>query len=388
MWAHQHGMESVSACGGAEAIEILERHHAAGEPFGFALLDLEMPGMDGCELGRALRARVAGLRMVLLQSTTPSRALDAEVFDAVMAKPPRPDKLTEVVSELHRTGKVREALSSPSVSVFDMPVSPERRLSILVVEDTPVNQKVAQHLLARFGFRAEVAASGEEALAALEQRSYDLVLMDVQMPEMDGLEATRRMRARWPDRDLHIVAMTANVATEDVRRCYQAGMDAFLPKPIDVPSLGRMLRGLVAASAPAAPAGPETDAPVAEQPSVDREVLEQLSREIGPAVVGELVDEFLVDVDRALPDLADGCRAQDRLRVAAAAHKLKSPARSLGAAAFGEMLHALEQQAPAADWSTLQDMVDRLVTQRTGLHDQLRAELASGPASSPSPGQP
>jgi PAS domain S-box-containing protein len=368
VWAYQHELECVSAAGGDEALAIVERDQARDLSFDIALLDFEMPGMDGCELGRALRARIAGLHLVLLQSTSPTRALDAEVFDAVLSKPPRPEKLTEVVAELQRTGKVREANLAPSVSVFSLPEA-SRRLSILVVEDTPVNQKVAQHLLARFGFRADVAASGQEALLALEQRAYDLVLMDVQMPEMDGLEATRRIRSRWPDRGLHIVAMTANVATEDVRRCYEAGMDAFLPKPIDVASLARMLRGLIVA-----PPAPPPDA--ATPPVVDADIVAELCNEIGREIVRDLVEEFLEHVDSALPDLQDGCRAKDRERIAAAAHKLKSPARSLGAAAFGELLNDLEHRASDSDWRTLTTIVGRLVNQRTGLHEQLRAELA------------
>ncbi|MGQ0463923.1 MAG: response regulator [Sporichthyaceae bacterium] len=121
-------------------------------------------------------------------------------------------------------------------------------MAILVVEDTVVNQLVATHLLATFGHRADVAASGAEALAALENRDYDLVLMDVQMPEMDGLEATARIRERWPQRPVRIVAMTASDAPEDVRRCLAAGMDGFLGKPIVLDALADLLRGIAAST--------------------------------------------------------------------------------------------------------------------------------------------
>jgi HPt (histidine-containing phosphotransfer) domain-containing protein len=152
--------------------------------------------------------------------------------------------------------------------------------------------------------------------------------------------------------------MTANVATEDVRRCYEVGMDAFLPKPIDVASLARMLGGLIAAPAAAA--------------VVDTAVVGRLCEEIGSDIVRELTEEFLADVKATLPDLEEGCRAQDRLRVAAAAHKLKSPARSLGAVGFGDLLDDLEHRAADSDWPTLARMVGRLGSQQTGLHDQLR----------------
>ena len=355
-WARQQEMECLSAAGGAEALARVD----PDRPFDFAVLDLDMPGIDGNELGRALRARIPAIRLILLQSTSPVRRAETDVFDAVVSKPPRPEKLTDIMVELHRTGAVRDAVTAPEESVFSLPAA-SRRLSILVVEDTPVNQKVAQHLLARFGFRSDVAASGEEAITALQQRDYDLVLMDIQMPEMDGLEATRRIRARWPERDLRIVAMTANVGTEDVRRCYEAGMDAFLPKPIDVTSLARMLRELLTA--------PTTE------PVVDGTIVNRLCDQIGAEVVRELAEEFLSDLDSALPDLEDGCRNEDRARVAATAHRLKSPARSLGACAFGDLLDDLERQAKDSDWSTLSRMVGRLVTQRGGLHEHLRGQF-------------
>ncbi len=359
VWAGQHEMDCVAAAGGDEALALLGRDQDRGQTFDFALLDLDMPGMDGIELGRLLRERSPGIHLVLLQSTSPGRVVEPDVVDVVLAKPPRPDKLTEVLVELFQTGKVRDTVAAPPVSAFALPEA-ARRLSILVVEDTPVNQKVAQHLLARFGFRSDVAASGQEALSALQQRAYDLVLMDVQMPEMDGLEATRRIRAQWPERGLHIVAMTANVATEDVRRCYEAGMDAFLPKPIDVASLAQMLRGLITAPAP--------------DSVVDGAIVGRLCDEIGRDVVRDLAEEFLADLDVSLPGLEDGCRAQDRRRIAAAAHKLKSPARSLGATAFGQLLHDLEHLAPDSDWPTLSRLVGRVVSQRSSLDDQLRAQ--------------
>ncbi|GAA0621075.1 hypothetical protein GCM10009547_24630 [Sporichthya brevicatena] len=360
-WAQQHEMEAVTAGGGEEALNLVELNQTLSRSFDLALLDLDMPGMDGYELGRALRQRSPGIRLVLLHSTAPTRVVEPGLFDLVLAKPARAEKLTELLLELVRTGRVRDTVTSSPSSVFDLPV-PARKLSILVVEDTPVNQKVAQHLLARFGFRADVAASGREALDALAQRAYDLVLMDIQMPEMDGLEATRRIRARWPERGLHIVAMTANVATEDVRRCYEAGMDAFLPKPIDVASLGRMLSGLLSA-------------PSVDDLVVDPDVVGRLREEIGPEIVRELAEEFLADLEVSLPDLEAVCRAQDRAALAAAAHKLKSPARSLGAEAFGQLLHDLEQRAAAEDWATLTRLVGRVVGQRQSLDDQLRAAV-------------
>jgi CheY-like chemotaxis protein/HPt (histidine-containing phosphotransfer) domain-containing protein len=236
---------------------------------------------------------------------------------------------------------------------------------VLVVEDTPVNQKVARHLLARFGFRADVAASGHEALRALEQRAYDLVFMDVQMPEMDGLEATRLIRSRWPDLPVRIIAMTANVAPEDVRRCLEAGMDGFLGKPVAVEALAEVL-GAATAGLPA---------PAATGTLVDAQAVDRLCDQIGADNVRELVEMFLDDLRVALPELAEGCRQQDRERVSRTAHKVKSAARSLGAQALGELFHQLESEAEEADWSRLAQLVADADRQHHPTEEMLLTEL-------------
>ena len=322
-WVERHGLECVWADGAAGALKVLEHDQA----FDFALVDLLMPGVDGAALGELLRARLPETRLVLLASTGPYAREVAEqgVFDAVHSKPPRQEKLFDVLSSLLEHGRPAEHTPSRALSVFDLPGRP-RRMAILVVEDTPVNQKVAQHLLARFGFRADVAASGQEALTALEHRDYDLVLMDVQMPEMDGLEATRIIRNRWHDRDIQIVAMTANVAPEDVRRCEEAGMNGFLGKPIVVDALAKVL------GAAAAPVEREA------VPEVDSTVVERLCHQIGVESVRQIADMFIADSELAMPTLIDAVRAHDRDALAHIAHRLKSSARSLGAQSLGELL--------------------------------------------------
>jgi PAS domain S-box-containing protein len=369
-WATRHEMECVAVEGAAEALKVLDED----EHFTFVVVDLLMPGVDGAALGELLRARLPDARSVLLAPAGPyaREVVDQGIFDAVHLKPPRQEKLFDVLASLRTNGRTTEAPTSPAMSAFDLP-GPSRRLSILVVEDTPVNQKVAQHLLARFGYRADVAASGQEALTALEHRDYDLVLMDVQMPEMDGLEATRLIRRRWPERPVRIVAMTANVAPEDIRRCHEAGMNGFLGKPIVVEALARVLAELMAAS-PRPPADPE---PPPGPVLLDGSVVDRLCDQIGVGTVRQIADMFLADFELALPTLVTACEQTDRGVLAKTAHRLKSSARSLGALGLGELLDTLEQEAVAADWATLEDLVRRIEAHRDPSRDALYSRLAT-----------
>ncbi len=362
-WAERYEMGCVSVAD-AEAALAVVKHDLE---FDFVVLDLMMPGMDGAELAALLRSQLPVARLVLLSSAGPyAREIAGRgLVDAVLSKPTREEKLFGVLSTLLRTGHAVEPVIAPTTSAFDLQPT-TRRLSILVVEDSAVNQKVAQHLLARFGFRADVAASGNEALAALDQRDYDLVLMDVQMPEMDGLEVTRLVRSRWPDRPVQIVAMTANVAPEDIRRCHTAGMDGFLGKPIVVEELAKVLNGLLGAST----------VPSAE--TVDGKVVGRLVRQIGVDSVREIAGMFLTDVEEAMPTLADGCRDKDRTVLARTAHRLKGTARSLGAYRLGDLLHDLERGSADADWTQVEELVRRVQEQGVHTHDRLLAELTAG----------
>jgi PAS domain S-box-containing protein len=361
-WARRHRMTSVCAAGPEDALRVV----AQDQEFAFALVDLLMPGTDGLQLADRLRDRLPDTRLVLLSSSGPRAAglvAGPEQFDAVVAKPVGQDRLFDLLGSLLVDGPGRERPGDVRGSAFALPEG-ERDLAILVVEDTPVNQKVAQHLLSRFGFRSDVAASGTEAISALERRDYDVVLMDVQMPDMDGLEATRRIRDRWPLRPLRIVAMTANVAPEDVRRCHEAGMDDFLGKPIAVQELARILGGVAESAAP--PAAPT---------ETGEHLLDELCRRFGRDVVQEIASLFLADLEQTMPTFEDGCRTQDRHALGRAAHRLKSSARTLGAQPLGELLEELERTAADAEWTQVEGLVRRVQAQRRPTHDDLTARL-------------
>jgi CheY-like chemotaxis protein len=164
-----------------------------------------------------------------------------------LSRPVKPGVLFDLLRQVLANG-------APQPAAADLETPPEilgvrHPLSILLVEDNPVNQRVALLMLQRLGYEADVAGNGYEALAALERKSYRLVFMDLQMPEMDGLEATQAIRARWPEgKRPRIAAMTANASTADRARCMEAGMDDFISKPVRVPELCRALLATPAGS--------------------------------------------------------------------------------------------------------------------------------------------
>ena len=224
------GMTAVVEQRGTRALERLQ----AGECFDLAILDMQMPELDGVMLATAIRRLPEGGDFPLLLLSSIGRNPDPEhagLFVAILSKPAKPSQLFDAIAKIF--GSVApfpvKTLVAPEWEPGE--VQPER---ILLAEDNPVNQKVALHMLARSGYRADTAADGLEVLSAIRRQHYDIVLMDVQMPEMDGLEATRRIRAEqeagkpvpW------IIALTANAMEGDREMCEQAGMNDYLSKPI------------------------------------------------------------------------------------------------------------------------------------------------------------
>ena len=218
----------------AQAVEMLGTAH-----YDLAILDMHMPGMDGLELARAIRAQRPGMPLVLFSSLGRKEAGDGEgLFNAFLAKPLRQSQLFDTLISLlaHDEAAPRPA-AAPAKASIDPGMAERHPLRILLAEDNVVNQKLALRILQQMGYRADVASNGIEAIESVQRQTYDLVLMDVQMPEMDGLEATRRIRARLPDGSPRIVAMTANAMHGDREMCLAAGMDDYITKPIRVDQL-------------------------------------------------------------------------------------------------------------------------------------------------------
>jgi CheY-like chemotaxis protein len=229
----------------------------AGEAFDIAILDQRMPEMDGIDLAEAIRAsRPATELPIILSSSVGAMDRQSAAVEAFLTKPVKPSALHDVLMTVLAGRSHVPVARAPERPAFDATLGERYPLRLLLAEDNLVNQKLALRLLERMGYQADVAANGLEAIAALERQPYDLVLMDIQMPELDGLEATRRIRARWPDDGPRIAAMTANAMAEDRAVCLAAGMDDYIAKPIRIDELTATLSRVGEAVALARQAGP------------------------------------------------------------------------------------------------------------------------------------
>jgi CheY-like chemotaxis protein len=226
-----------------------------GLAFDLAVLDMHMPGMDGLELARRIHAERPALPLVLFSSLGRKEVGDTEnLFAAYLHKPLRQSQLFDTLVNL-LGGNVAERAAEAPKARAGADMARTHPLRILLAEDNVVNQKLALRLLSQMGYRADVASNGIEAIESVQRQTYDVVLMDVQMPEMDGLEASRRISSQWgADARPRIIAMTANAMQGDREACLAAGMDDYVTKPIRVDALVEALNRVVArgAAGPAA----------------------------------------------------------------------------------------------------------------------------------------
>jgi len=217
---------------------------AQGERFDLAILDMHMPGMDGLALAREIAKHHASLPLVLFSSLGRREAGDSEgLFRAYLAKPMRQSHLFDTLANLLAHEVATKTAAPAAIKPQMDPGMAERHpLRILLAEDNVVNQKLALRLLQQMGYRADLASNGLEAVESVRRQAYDVVLMDVQMPELDGLDATRRICALVPAAERpRIVAMTANAMQGDREMCLAAGMDDYITKPIRVDHLANAL---------------------------------------------------------------------------------------------------------------------------------------------------
>jgi signal transduction histidine kinase/CheY-like chemotaxis protein len=237
------GMQPVAAVGAQEALEWIRR----GDQFDFAIIDMQMPGMDGVMLTKEFR-KFEGWKdvpVLLLTSLGGWEEIPEEIeFAARLNKPIKSSSLyNSIIAVAEDMPKKKVPQDKGREIMFDETISADYPLKILLAEDNLVNQKVATKLLERLGYRIDVVANGLEVLDALKRQHYDVVLMDVQMPEMDGVEATRRIRDDFsPDRQPCIVAMTAHALEGDRERYLAEGMDDYVSKPIRAKKLIKALK--------------------------------------------------------------------------------------------------------------------------------------------------
>ena len=335
-----------------------------------------MPDMDGLDLARRIRGEpeIAGVRMLLLTSAgrpEDNACFQALDFSACLIKPVRQSELFDALMKampprnpVHEGPTVRQ----PEPERSDPPRLAQAGLRVLLAEDHPVNQKVASRMLERMGHTVVIAPDGRQAIAALEADDFDVVLMDVQMPEMDGFEAVRAIRQREAVEGQHIpvIALTAHAMQGDRERCLNAGFDDYLTKPIRQAELQRVLQTLERRSA--------------DRRSLKHPLIESLMTICGgdDAFAHELAASFLETAPRCLAGIDTSLRSRDSRTLAAEAHGLKGISRTIGANDLATVCAELEDAARRGDITTTTAAASRLLDEWEQVRDALEHLLSIG----------
>ena len=375
------GMIVAEAAAAVEALQLLRAAALAASPFQVALLDLEMPGLDGFDLATLIKndAQLAAVRLILMPSLGErghAESARQAGIDAYLVKPVRQSELLACLTAVLQTnsvpalGDLPATTAPPLITRHTLKAAEQRSLCrILVAEDNEVNQLVARSLLKAQGYYVEVVANGRQAVAALEQGPYDLVLMDCQMPEMDGITATQEIRRReGTARHTPIVALTAHAMPSERERCLRAGMDEYLSKPFKPSELQALLERLLSDAVPAAESGDGSSAkpPLTAHdswPQHLRNHLAHLARACGHATVVCLIDIFLEDSEVRLAALQHALSRANVDALVREAHSLKGASGNLGAINVATLCGQIEQQAMAQALTELAPLSEELTRQ-------------------------
>ena len=355
------GMHSDAAENGLQALSMLRAAVVRGEPYDLAIVDMKMPHMDGIELAQAIQAdpTVRSVRSIMLTSMVgqlgeAERARQAGIL-ACLSKPVRQSDLYDcLVNALSASMQAasKQILGNAQLS----PGKAQLQGLVLLAEDNPINQEVALLMLDGSGCQVEVVANGREAVEASSRRHYDLILMDCQMPEMDGFTATAEIRRqeKMSGRHLPIIALTANAMKGDREKCLAAGMDGYLPKPFMQEQLRAVLErwlpkrcvaslgvteetgNELPASTPAQAktTSPEEDHSIAPMSPIDLKAIDRiraLQRNGKPDILQKIITLFYSDTSKLLESMQQAAAQGDAKTLIAAAHRLKSSSANLGA---------------------------------------------------------
>jgi len=350
-----------------DALEELRAASRAGDPYSLGILDMQMPEMDGLELARLIKRdpEISGARLVLLTSVG-RRGEGEEARDigisAYLTKPVKQSELYDAIATVMGSddGKPDE---SELVTRHSLREKRQRSRRVLLAEDNAVNQKVASKMLEKLGYQVDVASDGVEALDALSRTVYAAILMDVQMPNMSGYEATAEIRLREQQTQaegqgkprIPIIAMTANAMEGDREKSLEAGMDDYLSKPVKSNDLAEGLKRWIGGPelAEEGASDEETELPSSQEEAVDHKVLEGL-RDLSAEdedLVSELIDLFLGDVPDHLTMLREALEKDDAASMERGAHTLKGSSANMGARPMAGILDQLQKAGSSGDLS-------------------------------------
>jgi two-component system, sensor histidine kinase and response regulator len=358
-------MTADTAEGANEALAKLREAANAGRPYDLVICDYDLPEMNGLVLSRLIKCdrAIGGAHIIIL--TSMANRIELPVMrvvgiDECLSRPVKQSALFDAI--VNAVAGIPRPVQEPEPRQ-KLPMRTDVR--ILVAEDNPVNQKVAVRQLERLGFSADPVANGVEAVEAVSRHEYALVLMDVQMPEMDGFAATREIRRReGRDKHVPIVALTANALAGDRERCLEAGMDDYLQKPFAEGELLRVLETWVAAAA---------------GPPLDARVLDNL-REAGggdESFVRELAAIYLDDAQARLAHIREALQEGDAAQLANAAHALKSSSGNIGASTVRDLCNDLESLGRSGSLDRALAKIQQLEAEYARVEHELRRLIAA-----------
>ena len=396
-------MRVAEAPDGVVALKMLQGAQAEADPFRVALIDMQMPAMDGDALGRAIRAdrRLAALkriRMTFMRRHTDVRQGDAAGFDASLVKPVGCRELAGVLTRVLGLDEAHDMQSDTDATelhqMINQPFWGDRHARILVADDNPINQQVAVGILDKFGLKADAVANGSEVLDALAAIPYDLVLMDVQMPEMDGFKATQQIRDRTSgalNPGIPVIAMTAHAMAGDREKCLAAGMNDYVSKPIAPDDLARTLkqwlpkatnRATEERTAAARPQ-PRTTHMTRKAPVVwDREAL--LQRLMGDTdLAAAIAEQFLADIPPQIEAMQQHLAQGDMRGVEQRAHAIQGAAANMGGMALCQVAVAIENAARENVGEGVAQRIDDLRQRFTDLRRKMKTVMHQERESTP-----
>jgi two-component system sensor histidine kinase/response regulator len=427
------GMEVRTAENAAQAIDLM-RAAAASDRFSIAVIDVMMPEVDGIELARMMAGDpvLNGTRTLLISSAGSRSEFSARLrgitIGGWLMKPVPQSSLYDAMVKLMLAAHDNQAAGTQAAkaqaarnTAHAEPAPVRRKLKVLVAEDNPLNQKVARLQLRKLGIEADCVANGREAVSAAARLPYDVVLMDCQMPEMDGYEATRAIRRLERDgKRTRIIAMTAHALEGDRQKCIDAGMDGYISKPVDLSLLEKALGEPTAAAArpdaasngtarrPAEIPAPVVPEPAPAQPArteqkqpprpvalriaapekqdggdgvLDAQAIAELRAE-GDGLLDGLIEMLLEQLPEALKALSEAAARQDTDAVAFQAHRLKGSVINFGAHAMSLLCQSVEMAAKAGDLAQTESLLDSLKTEAERLRRALQRERRAAPGAS------
>jgi len=345
-------METYTAPSGAEALALIDQ----GMAFDIAILDVQMPEMDGLTLARQIRQRPSYQHLPLVILTSwgqPDTDLSDIEFAACLNKPIKQSQLYDVLASTLGNQPIRASVVPDRSTEINSCLAQQIPLRILLAEDIVVNQKVALLILKKMGYRADVVANGLEVLEALQRQFYDVVLMDVNMPEMDGLKASQIICQTWsPSSRPYIIAMTANAMRGDREACLAAGMDHYISKPLQLEELAKAL-GKCHPSGSAIEKALEktssqnqtfTDISDLKFATIDTKILQALRDMLGGDKVAfaELINCYLTESPKLIQNIDVAINTKDTQGIWKTAHKFKSSSGSVGAVFLAQLCKLLE----------------------------------------------